>query len=224
MKNLSVCDLHTLMELNMKIKNEFIEAFNSQKLIPLEGGGNRYRYGIELFTLEAKDFDKAIDLLKVFNKKAGVKEFELLKSEFISGNNQEDRLYQPDKFVKHLKEVLTKRMSSVESRIAEKKVDEVWKFDDANTVEEAYRNVSSKFNSIINCEVEHRNHIQYMERVLKLKLEFIQDVKSLLKEEIEENDSSLETLTINDWKDVSHIVECFNNQLSDLQMEQHRLR
>jgi hypothetical protein len=45
-----------------------------------------------------------------------------------------------------------------------------------------------------------------------------------LKEEIEENDSSLETLTINDWKDVSHIVECFNNQLSDLQMEQHRLR
>jgi hypothetical protein len=63
-----------------------------------------------------------------------------------------------------------------------------------------------------------------MERVLKLKLEFIQDVKSLLKEEIEENDSSLETLTINDWKDVSHIVECFNNQLSDLQMEQHRLR
>ena len=203
----------------MKIKNEFIEAFSSQKLVSTNQPSKRYNRSLDVFTLEAKDFDKAIDLLKVFNRKAGVKEFELLKSEFVSGSNCEDRIYSPNNFVEHLKDVLTKRMSDVESRIALKKVDDAWNFDEAYEIDNAYKRVSYKYHEFINCKEKHERQVKYQESMLKIKLELVEDIKSWMKEEVEENENSLDALSINDWNDISHILECCSERLEELHTE-----
>lgn len=209
-----------LMEKIMKIGNEFKEAFASQKLIPTDSPSrSRYNAPLQIFTLEASDFDKAIDLLKVFNKKAGVKEFQLLKDEFISGKNCDDAVYSPNKFVQHLKDVLTKRMSDVESRIALSKVNDIWNFDEARDIDAAYKRISSKYHAYINCREEFKDLMEHQEHMMKIKLEFIEDIKSWLKEEVEENESSLDTLTINDWNDILQNLEFCDGRLQDLQAQ-----
>ena len=52
--------------------------------------------------------------------------------------------------------------------------------------------------------------------MLKVKLEFVDDVKSWIKEEVEENESSLDALSINDWNDILHILECCDGRLKEI--------
>jgi DNA topoisomerase VI subunit B len=110
-------------------------------------------------------------------------------------------------------------MSDVESRIALKKVDEVWNFDEAYEIDNAYKRIACKYHEFINCKEQHEKQVKFQESMLKIKLELVEDIKSWMKEEVEENESSLDTLSINDWNDISHIVECCSERLEELERE-----
>ena len=70
----------------MKIKEQFLNAFAAKNLnIPnMDIGHYRRSYNDfnDVYQLEVDDFDKAIQIMQMNNKKAGVKEFTLLKEEF----------------------------------------------------------------------------------------------------------------------------------------------
>ena len=76
----------------MKIKEVFLNAFAAKSInVPETTTGyyNRRNQMNKIFELEVEDFDKAIQLMMLNNKKAGVKEFTLLKEEFLTLQQKE---------------------------------------------------------------------------------------------------------------------------------------
>lgn len=203
----------------MKIKNELIEAFSNQKLIPTEY--RRYRGSLNVCELEVSDFDKAIDLLKVFGKRAGIKEFELLKSEFTSGRH-EDSIYEPDNFVELLKDVITKRMSGIERRIALDKVNATWDLEKFEMISENYYFIANQYAEFQKKVLQYEALVNYHEQMNKYEKQVLMDIETWLKTEVEENESSIQSLSDNDWEDIRHQVACGNETIEMISRDFHK--
>ena len=105
----------------MKIKEQFLNAFAAKNLnIPNMDIGHYRSYNDfnDVYQLEVDDFDKAIQIMQMNNKKAGVKELPL-KEEFLTyaaeGKYPTAKDYKPDNFVDKIEEVAIKRLSDVEN-------------------------------------------------------------------------------------------------------------
>jgi len=193
----------------MKLKKEVIEGFAKGTFPNVEQ--SRMRRGVRNITLhqlEVCDFDKAINLLMFYNKKTAVKEFTLLKEEYCSGANMDYRYFNPANFVEHLKEVLTKRMSDIEERNALKRVKETWDLESITQFEENFNNVVSAITS----QKDLIEGIEKMKSKLDIREAKSKEVLDWIKKEVEENGDSLDKITPNDFADILHIIEFYEEQ------------
>lgn len=103
----------------------------------------------DVFVIEASDFDKAIQLLIKYNKKAGVKEYQMLKEAFVLGELSEYET-KPNIFVRHLIETATKRTSSIERRRIQSDVYAMYPTSEREKFSESIGKISEVFNSYNN--------------------------------------------------------------------------
>lgn len=192
----------------MKIKSRFIEAFEKQEIVNLDGIND------SLFELEPSDFDKAIAILKEFRKKTGVSEFELLKKEYFSGVKK--CVYQsPERFLSYLRKVLTRRMSDAERLNALKAVDKEFNSEKVNLVQETYFKLSRLLCECLDTGKELELRIDFWKKQNALGRALINDISNWIEEEVLENENSLDKLTSTDWNDVKHMLECFEDERTE---------
>lgn len=189
----------------MKMKSQFIEAFKKQEIVKREDIDDG------LFELEPSDFDKAIAILKEFRKKTGAREFELLKKAYISGGDC--YVYtSPRMFVDYLRKVLTRRMSSVEVRNAQAAVEKEFNSEEIELVQTTYFRLSHLFYAYLNNDKELELRIDFWKSQNALEKKLLNAINNWIEEEVLENENSLEKLTSNDWNDIKHILDCFEDQ------------
>jgi len=194
----------------MKLKQELIDCFAKGVFPEIETPRRRGYRSLNLYQLEQSDFDKAISLLMFYNKRTAVKEFTLLKEEFCSGANMDYRYFNPDNFVEHLKEVLTKRMSDIEERNALKRVKETWDLESITQFEENFSKVVSATSS--SSQKELIDQIERMKSKLEIREAKSKEVLDWIKKEVEENENSLDKITPNDFADILHVIEFYEEQ------------
>jgi len=170
----------------------------------------------KLWVLEAEDFDTAIQLLIKFNKKSAVREYQLLKEEFVNGElNWWDK--DPDRFVLNLIESATKRMSAVEARRIRKEIEEQFPSD----VRKEYNEVILKLGTVF-FDALHHNH--YAEYHKKLGLIYEQKA-SALKEWItkqEENGNLLVEMSSADFEEILQVLQEIGDANGEKEIEENR--
>ncbi len=204
----------------MKIKDVLLNAFAAKQMVLGESLGN-YNYrrrtnSNEVYQLEAIDFDKAIQILQMNNKRAGVKEFSLLKEEFLSfaveGKYPADEEYQVYEFIRKLRETATKRLSDVETRKIRKMIDETW---DITALENKANNIR-KFYTKLQEATDYKAQIAILQKQDELQTTFIKDRQDWLKTQVDENEATLDSLDASDWEEYNHLYECFREQMKEL--------
>ena len=170
----------------------------------------------ELWSLEAEDFDTAIQLLIQFNKKNAVKEYQYLKEEFI--NDELNGYYKdPDRFVRNLIETATKRMTAVEARRVRKKIENKFPAD----VRTQYSRVIMKLGQVFYDNLYHKHYAEYHK-----KLGLIYDEKaSALKEWItkqEEKENLLVEMSAGDFEEILQVLQEIEEANGEKEIEETR--
>ena len=170
----------------------------------------------ELWLLEAEDFDTAIQLLIKYNKKNAVKEYQLLKEEYLDGKlewYEED----PNRFVVNLIGAATKRMSNVEARRIRKEVEEKFPSDERKQ----YSSVVLKLGQVFYDALYHKHFAEYHK-----KLSLIYDQKSsALKEWItkqEENGNLLVEMSSADFEEILQVLQEIGDANGEKEIEENR--
>jgi len=206
----------------MKIKEQFLNAFAAKNLnIPdMEISHYRRSYNDfnQVYELETADFDKAIQIMQMNNKKAGIKEFTLLKEEFLTnaaeGKYPEARDYQPDKFVDKIEEVATKRLSDVEKRKVKQQIKSYW---DTKKLMENSTNICKLMQSWNKNPAALDETIKRLTAVKQLKVDKQKDIVEWLKTQVDENEATLDGLDKVDWEEFNHLNDSWNEQISDME-------
>lgn len=170
----------------------------------------------EVWFLEAEDFDTAIQLLIKFNKKNAVKEYQLLKEEFV---NDELSKWEkdPDRFVLNLVETATKRMSAVEARRIKKEIEEKFPSDFRRQYKDAIFKVGQVFYDAL-----YHNH--YAEYHKKLGLIYDEKASALQKwiTEQEEHGVSLVEMSSADFEEILQVLQEIGEANGENEIEETR--
>lgn len=176
---------------------------------------NHRRKPNEIYQLEAIDFDKAIQILQMNGKKAGVKEFSLLKEEFLTfaaeGKYPSNLDYQVYEFISKLRETATKRLSNVETRKINKMIDETWDYETLDKNSENIRNFFTQLSE----PTDFKARIAELQQQDKIQTIFINDRQEWLKTQVNENEATLDSLDASDWEEYNHLYECYKEQMKE---------
>ena len=125
----------------------------------------------EIWELEDTDFDKAIQILIKHNKKSAIKEYQLLKEEFIAG---ELEWYDVDthRFIRNLTECATKRTSEVEGRRVRKDIQNTFNEFSMNSVECFIQKIANVYYSKEHNIKQLEYHTKALE-IAKAKISFL---------------------------------------------------
>lgn len=201
----------------MKIKEQFLNAFAAKSISVPETHGyyNRRQQMNKIFELELEDFDKAIQLMMLNNKKAGVKEFTLLKEEFqtlvAEGQKLDETDYYPTEFVEKVEETATKRLSDVEKRKVRKQIKEWWDLDELRQKAEFI----NKFFTSYTKQVDYGERIQQLEGAKKMQEDFWKDRVEWMKTQVDENEATLDTLDASDWEEMMTSIDFYQENLKE---------
>ena len=201
----------------MKIKEQFLNAFAAKSISVPETHGyyNRRQQMNKIFELELEDFDKAIQLMMLNNKKAGVKEFTLLKEEFqtlvAEGQKLNETDYYPTEFVEKVEETATKRLSDVEKRKVRKQIKEWWDLDELRQKAEFI----NKFFTSYTKQVDYGERIQQLEGAKKMQEDFWKDRVEWMKTQVDENEATLNTLDASDWEEMMTSIDFYQENLKE---------
>lgn len=201
----------------MKIKEQFLNAFAAKSISVPETHGyyNRRQQMNKIFELELEDFDKAIQLMMLNNKKAGVKEFTLLKEEFqtlvAEGQKLNETDYYPTEFVEKVEETATKRLSDVEKRKVRKQIKEWWDLDELRQKAEFI----NKFFTSYTKQVDYGERIQQLEGAKKMQEDFWKDRVEWMKTQVDENEATLDTLDASDWEEMMTSIDFYQENLKE---------
>ena len=202
----------------MKIKEVFLNAFAAKSInVPETTTGyyNRRNQMNKIFELEVEDFDKAIQLMMLNNKKAGVKEFTLLKEEFLTLAAEGKKLdvddYCPSEFIKKVEETATKRLSDVEKRKVEKQIKEWWNLKELREKAEFIY----KFFYSYPEQVDYDAKIKQYEGLKKMQTQFWNDRFAWMKLQSEENEAGLDELDASDWEEMMTTINFYEENLKE---------
>tara|TARA_Y100000361_G_scaffold112849_1_gene103159 strand:+ start:197 stop:814 length:618 start_codon:yes stop_codon:yes gene_type:complete len=201
----------------MKIKEQFLTAF-ALKQLQVPECGNYYRgrnLVNKIYELETEDFDKAIQLMMLNNKKAGVKEFTLLKEEFQSLTAEGKKLnvddYDPIHFVDKIEETATKRLSDVEKRKVKKQIKSWW---DLNRLQESAENINTFFTRFTK-QVDYADKIKQLEVLQNMQNEFWKDRTEWMTTQVDENEATLDTLDASDWEEMLDSIKFYDENMKE---------
>ena len=201
----------------MKIKEQFLNAFAAKSISVPETHGyyNRRQQMNKIFELELEDFDKAIQLMMLNNKKAGVKEFTLLKEEFqtlvAEGQKLNETDYYPTEFVEKVEETATKRLSDVEKRKVRKQIKEWWDLDELRQKAEFINRFFTSYTK----QVDYGERIQQLEGAKKMQEDFWKDRVEWMKTQVDENEATLDTLDASDWEEMMTSIDFYQENLKE---------
>ena len=201
----------------MKIKEQFLNAFAAKSISVPETHGyyNRRQQMNKIFELELEDFDKAIQIMMLNNKKVGVKEFTLLKEEFqtlvAEGQKLNETDYYPTEFVEKVEETATKRLSDVEKRKVRKQIKEWWDLDELRQKAEFI----NKFFTSYTKQVDYGERIQQLEGAKKMQEDFWKDRVEWMKTQVDENEATLDTLDASDWEEMMTSIDFYQENLKE---------
>jgi len=100
----------------------------------------------DIWELENADFDKAIQILIKFNKKNAVKEYQMLKEEFITGELDWYEV-ETSRFIRNLNECATKRLSDVEARRVRKEISNTFNQGSMKSLEAFIQKIAGVYSS-----------------------------------------------------------------------------
>ena len=187
----------------MRIKPEFINAFANKKFVEVVRRGS-------IWELEANDFDNAINILMLNNKKAGVKEFQLLKEEFVCSEVKPTTdEYFAFRFVQHLTDVATKRMSDVEARKVKKSIDGLWDTDAMRSIQANYIKVKNAYEEYADYQIQLERAKEYA----NISEAMMKSISCWMEQEVDEYEGSLENLKENDWEEILHEVDAYEEEI-----------
>ena len=192
----------------MKIKQEV-----KQKLVSGELSSR-----CDIWELEESDFDKAIQLLFKHNKKTAVKEYQLLKEDFINGElDSWDR--DADRFTRNLQETALKRRTGVEARRIRKDIYNVFDEDNKDNMLRFVRNIAGVYASKKNAVKE----IDYQTKMLAIIEQKISALNEWFDTEELQGDL-LETLTEEQRKEIDEVLQEIKDANNEEEVEQLRWR
>ena len=169
-----------------------------------------------LWFLEAEDFDTAIQLLIKFNKKNAVKEYQLLKEEFV--NDELDRWEKdPDRFVRSLVETATKRMSAVEARRIKKEIEGKFPSD----VRNQYNDVIFKLGQVFYDALLHNHYAEYHKKLGLIYDEKASAIQKWITEQ-EEQGVSLVEMSSADFEEILQVLQEIGEANGDKEIEENR--
>jgi hypothetical protein len=193
----------------MKVLDEITELLCSGRI-------NHRVNSQQIWFLEEEDFDTAIQLLIKFNKKNAVKEYQLLKEEFVAdelSHYEKD----PSGFVRNLVETATKRMSAVEARRIRKEIAEKFPSD----VRQQYNEVILKLGTIFFDALHHNHYAEYHK-----KLCVIYDQKaSAIQEWINQQEAqgiSLKEMSAADFEEILQVLQEIGDANGEKEIEEAR--
>jgi len=170
----------------------------------------------ELWLLEAEDFDTAIQLLIKFNKKNAVKEYQLLKEEYLDGKlewYEED----PDRFVVNLIETATKRMSAVEARRIRKEVEEKFPSDKRKQ----YSSVVLKLGQVFYDALYHKHYAEYHKSLSSIYEQKVSALQEWITTQ-EANGNLLVEMTSADFEEILQVLQEIGNSNGENEIEEKR--
>ena len=192
----------------MKIKQEV-----KQKLVSGELGSR-----CDIWELEESDFDKAIQLLFKHNKKTAVKEYQLLKEDFINGElDSWDR--DAERFTRNLQETALKRRTGVEARRIRKDILNVFDEDNKDNMLRFVRNIAGVYASKKNAVKE----IDYQTKMLAIIEQKISALNKWFDTEELQGDL-LETLTEQQREEIYQVLQEIKDANDEEEVEKLRWR
>ena len=192
----------------MKIKQEV-----KQKLVSGELGSR-----CDIWELEESDFDKAIQLLFKHNKKTAVKEYQLLKEDFINGElDSWDR--DAERFTRNLQETALKRRTGVEARRIRKDILNVFDEDNKDNMLRFVRNIAGVYASKKNAVKE----IDYQTKMLAIIEQKISALNKWFDTEELQGDL-LETLTEQQREEIYQVLQEIKDANDEDEVEKLRWR
>jgi hypothetical protein len=192
----------------MKIKQEV-----KQKLVSGELGSR-----CDIWELEESDFDKAIQLLFKHNKKTAVKEYQLLKEDFINGElDSWDR--DAERFTRNLQETALKRRTGVEARRIRKDILNVFDEDNKDNMLRFVRNIAGVYASKKNAVKE----IDYQTKMLAIIEQKISALNKWFDTEELQGDL-LETLTEQQREEIYQVLQEIKDANNEEDVEKLRWR
>ena len=192
----------------MKIKQEV-----KQKLVSGELGSR-----CDIWELEESDFDKAIQLLFKHNKKTAVKEYQLLKEDFINGElDSWDR--DAERFTRNLQETALKRRTGVEARRIRKDILNVFDEDNKDNMLRFVRTIAGVYASKKNAVKE----IDYQTKMLAIIEQKISALNEWFDTEELQGDL-LETLTEQQREEIYQVLQEIKDANDEDEVEKLRWR
>jgi hypothetical protein len=192
----------------MKIKQEV-----KQKLVSGELGSR-----CDIWELEESDFDKAIQLLFKHNKKTAVKEYQLLKEDFINGElDSWDR--DAERFTRNLQETALKRRTGVEARRIRKDILNVFDEDNKDNMLRFVRTIAGVYASKKNAVKE----IDYQTKMLAIIEQKISALNKWFDTEELQGDL-LETLTEQQREEIYQVLQEIKDANDEDEVEKLRWR
>jgi len=190
----------------MKIKEEV-----KQKLVSGELSSR-----CDIWELEESDFDKAIQLLFKHNKKTAVKEYQLLKEDFINGElDSWDR--DADRFTRNLQETALKRRTGVEARRIRKDINNVFDEDNKDNMLRFVRNIAGVYAS----KKHAVNEIDYQTKMLAVIEQKISALNKWFDTEELQGDL-LETLTEQQREEIYQVLQEIKDANNEEEVEKLR--
>jgi hypothetical protein len=172
----------------------------------------------DVFEIEASDFDKAIQLLIKYNKKAGVKEYQMLKEAFVLGelNDYETK---PNSFVRNLIETATKRTSSIEHRRIQSEIYAMYPTSEHYKFSDTIGKISEVFNSY--------NNQKHLANWYKLMLAITEQKVSALQEWMFKQGTegkSIREMSADDFQEILVVLEEIAQANNEQEIEDGRYR